>query len=110
MILSVKSGTHVGVKDVRDLRGVLDREGAQIGVLLTLHDPTGPMRKEAAAAGFYKSPGWNTRHLRMQILTVKELLEGTPIDMPPVRHTSVTYQRAPRRKQNDEGVQADLGF
>ena len=110
VILSVKSGTHVGVKDVRDLRGVLDREGAQIGVLLTLHDPTGPMRKEAAAAGFYKSPGWNTRHLRMQILTVKELLEGTLIDMPPVRHTSVTYQRAPRRKQNDEGVQADLGF
>jgi site-specific DNA-methyltransferase (adenine-specific) len=37
IIFSVKGG-GVQVKDVRDLRGVIDREKAQIGVLITL-DP-----------------------------------------------------------------------
>lgn len=110
VILSVKSGHRIGVKDVRDLRGVLDREGAEIGVLLTLHDPTGPMKKEASSAGFYKSPGWNTKHPRIQILTVAEPLEGYGIDMPPLRHTSVTYKQAPKRRRGDEGVQVDFDF
>src|SRR6185503_7749065 len=47
IILSVKAG-HVTVSQVRDLRGVLDREKADIGVLISLEEPTAPMRKEAA--------------------------------------------------------------
>ena len=41
---------------VRDLRGVVDREKAEIGVLITLEDATRPMLTEAASADFYKSP------------------------------------------------------
>ncbi|WXB20260.1 restriction endonuclease [Pendulispora albinea] len=41
VVFSVKSGS-TGVKDVRDLRGVLEREKAAIGVLITLHRPTQP--------------------------------------------------------------------
>jgi site-specific DNA-methyltransferase (adenine-specific) len=37
--LSVKAG-HVNVSHVRDLRGVLDREQADMGVLISLEDPT----------------------------------------------------------------------
>src|ERR1041385_7650057 len=55
IILSVKSG-HVSVRDVRDLRGVIDREKAELGVLITLEDSTKPMLTEAASASFYKSP------------------------------------------------------
>ncbi|HUZ95864.1 MAG TPA: DNA methyltransferase, partial [Edaphobacter sp.] len=79
IILSVKSG-HVSVKDIRDLRGVIEREKAEIGVLLTLEDATKPMKTEAASAGFYKSPWGN--HPRLQILTIAELLEGKGIDFP----------------------------
>lgn len=39
IIISVKSG-HIGVKDVRDLKGVIERENAEIGVLITLNEPT----------------------------------------------------------------------
>jgi hypothetical protein len=39
--LSVKAG-HVTVWHVRDLRGVLEREQAEIGVLISLDEPTGP--------------------------------------------------------------------
>ena len=45
---------------MRDLRGVLDREQAEIGVLITLEEPSKPILKEAASAGFYSSPGLPT--------------------------------------------------
>ncbi|HUW11678.1 MAG TPA: hypothetical protein VM537_18240 [Anaerolineae bacterium] len=49
---------------------------------------------EAARAGFYNSPGWKTRHPRLEVLTVGELLEGKEIDMPPVGQVSVTFKKA----------------
>ncbi|MFZ5933018.1 MAG: DNA methyltransferase [Patescibacteria group bacterium] len=82
IILSVKSG-GVSVKDVRDLRGVVEREKVEIGVLITLQDPTKAMRSEAATAGFYSSP-WG-KHPRLQILTIAELLQKRMIDYPPSR-------------------------
>ena len=93
IILSVKAG-KLHAPYVRDLRGVVEREKAAIGVLLTLDEPTKAMRTEAASAGFYQSP-WGT-HPRLQIVTVGELLDGTRLDIPPVRQTSVTYKRAPK--------------
>ncbi len=92
IILSVKSG-HVGVKDVRDLRGVIEREKAEVGVLLTLEDATKPMETEAASAGFYKSPWGN--HPRLQVLKIAELLEGKGIDYPHPA-PNVTFKRAPK--------------
>lgn len=92
IILSVKSG-HVTVSQIRDLRGVIDREKSEIGVMLCLEEATKPMRTEAASAGFYKSPWGN--HPRLQILTVAELLEGKQIDYP---HPAgnLTFKRAPK--------------
>lgn len=37
------------------LRGVIEREEAEIGVLITMREPTQPMRIEAADAGYYRS-------------------------------------------------------
>jgi site-specific DNA-methyltransferase (adenine-specific) len=91
IILSVKSG-HVTVSFLRDLRGVIEREKAEIGVLITLEDATKPMRTEAAAAGLYKSP-WGS-HPRLQILTIAELLEGKGIDYP--HPSNITFKRAPK--------------
>ena len=92
ILLSVKAG-HVTVSQLRDLRGVIDREKAEIGVLLCLEDVTKPMRTEAASAGFYKSPWGN--HPRLQILTIGELLEGKGIDYPHVAG-NFTFKRAPK--------------
>jgi DNA modification methylase len=94
IVLSVKAGANVSVAFVRDLRGVIEREGAEIGVLLTFAQATGPMRKEAASAGFYTS-AWG-KHPRLQILNVEELLHGARIDYPPASQTNVTYTKARR--------------
>ena len=92
IVLSVKAG-HATVSHVRDLRGVMDREKAEIGVLLCMDEPTAAMRKEAASADFYTSP-WG-RHPRLQILTVEDLLTDKTIDRPPAQ-TSVTFKKAPK--------------
>ena len=47
IIFSVKGG-KTSVRDVRDLRGVVEREDAQIGVLITMQKPTRPMIQEAS--------------------------------------------------------------
>ncbi|MCA3444771.1 MAG: restriction endonuclease, partial [Rhodobacter sp.] len=72
-IVSVKAGDSVGVAMIRDLRGVVDREGAQIGVFLTLAEPTKPMITEAAGAGQYELPGFAPVP-RLQIVTLAEAL------------------------------------
>jgi hypothetical protein len=94
IILSVKAG-HLTAAHVRDLRGVMEREKAQMGVLLCMEDPTKAMRAEAASAGFYESPGWFKKFPRLQILTIADLLAGKGIDCPPSRQGNVTFRRAP---------------
>lgn len=104
IILSVKAG-HTNVAHVRDLRGVIDREKAAIGVLISMEEPTKPMRTEAASAGFYSSPWGN--HPKLQLLTVAELLDGKKIDAP-TSGDMRTFKKAPRARRKGEQSQQDL--
>jgi DNA modification methylase len=104
VIISVKAG-HAGVQHVRDLRGVIDREKAEIGVLISMQSPTRPMREEAWSAGFYKSgtegaASWGD-HPKLQLLTIEDLLSGERIDMPP-KTGSLTFRRAPQAPTHDK--------
>ncbi|MCX5970191.1 MAG: site-specific DNA-methyltransferase [Coprothermobacterota bacterium] len=93
VILSVKAG-HTNAAHVRDLKGVLDREKAAIGVLISMQEPTAPMRMEAITAGFYESEVWGRKYPKMQLVTVAELLAGKGIDMPPIKQVNRTFKRA----------------
>jgi DNA modification methylase len=95
VVISVKSG-HVSVSHVRDLRGVVEREQAAIGLLISLEDPTQPMITEAAAAGFYRSPAYDRDYPRIQLITVKELLDGIRPQLPPSLSAGSAYKSAPR--------------
>lgn len=81
IIISVKAGA-LHASYLRDLRGVIARESAQIGVLISMAEPTTKMRQEAAAAGFYTIPGSQTRFPAMQLLTISDLLGGQRIQYP----------------------------
>jgi hypothetical protein len=107
VIFSVKSG-HLKNEYVRELPGILDREKAHIGILITLEPPTQPMRTEAASAGFYQSP-WGTSHPKVQILTVEELLDGRQVDMPPSRDLR-TFKKAPKAKKISDTAEQSLAF
>lgn len=94
IVISVKAGGHIGSAFIRDLVGTITREKAEIGVLISMAEPTREMRKEAASAGFYKSP-WGT-HPCIQLLTVQELLDGKRIDYPPSQQVNATFKKAKR--------------
>ena len=79
--------------DIRDLRGTVEREGAAIGVFITLDPPTNDMRTEAASAGFYHSPHWGDDFPKIQILSIPDLLAGGKIKMPPEYGTFKQAQR-----------------
>jgi len=98
VIISVKAG-HTNVAHIRDLQGVLTREKAEIGVLITMQAPTQPMRTEAVGAEFYDSPGWKMKYPRIQILTIEELLDRKArVDMPAQNdpHVEATFKKAAR--------------
>ena len=98
IVFSVKAG-HMVPNFVRDLRGVIEREKAEIGVLLSFEEPTAGMRSEAAEAGFYESP-WG-KHPRIQLLTIRELLDGKGIDYPHITGSNVTLRRAKRARTEE---------
>jgi hypothetical protein len=96
IILSVKAG-KLHAPYLRDLRGVIEREKAEIGVLISMEPPTKPMQKESAEAGFYRSPGLTDRYPRIQILSIEELLAAKKIDYPRFA-ADATFKKAPRAK------------
>jgi site-specific DNA-methyltransferase (adenine-specific) len=112
VILSVKAG-KTGPHHVRDLRGVVEREEAEIGVLISMREPTRPMREEAASAGVYRSGSegvgtWGP-HPRIQLLTVGELLDGKQIDKPP-RTGNLTMAPGPQAERRRHIPQTDSLF
>jgi hypothetical protein len=109
IIIQVKGG-KTGVKDVRDLRGVLDREKAAMGILISLQPPTGPMETEAASVGFYEHKTNKQKFPRLQLRTVKELMEGKGIERPTsAAAIEETFKKAPASKKK-RGDQKELGF
>ncbi|WP_449245618.1 DNA methyltransferase [Desulfobacca acetoxidans] len=99
VIVQVKSGA-VNVSQVRDLKGVLEREKAALGVFLTLREPTGPMRHEAATAGFYEPENFSgQRFPRLQIYTISELLGGQRVQLPAWAPIA-TFKKASRRRKD----------
>lgn len=107
IVIQVKGG-KTGVKDVRDLQGVLDREKAAIGILISLQPATGPRETEAASAGFYEHKTNKQKFPRLQLRTVKELMEGKGIECPTsAASLDDTFKKAPESKQK-HGPQAKL--
>ena len=62
-----------------------------------LQEPTGPMKTEAAEAGFYQPPGLLPAVPRVQILTIEELLAGRTLEYPKIE--VATFKKAPRREK-----------
>lgn len=108
VIFSVKGGQNIGVSEVRDLRGVLEREHAEIGAYISFTESTKPMQKEAAEAGFYTSSD-GTKYPRLQLLTIKGLLDGTERLERPLHIRDITFKPAPRhRAEKAENLTLDL--
>ncbi len=78
ILVQVKGGHNVQRGDVATLIGDMQR-GFDIGVLVTLTEPTEPMKREAADAGVYipEDPigAGHPAFAKVQLLTIREILE-----------------------------------
>ncbi len=86
MAIEVKGGRNVGIKDVRELRGVLDNDDAKMAGLVVMH-PFG-QTKERNIRRFMANAGdmdvMGVKYPRLQALTVEEILDGKKFHTPSV--------------------------
>lgn len=95
-IVSVKGG-GVGVKDIRELTAVVDRERAKVGIYISLEKPTEPMVREAAGAGLYDGPTGKVP--KIQLFTIEELFAGKKPNIPLMERG---FKQAAREQRNDQ--------
>ena len=101
IVVSVKGGASLKPDDIRAINHVRDREKAEIGILISLADPTPKMRAEAAAAGIYSGGAdGKTKYPRLQLLTIEGLLSGTQRAQHPDFVRNVNFKRAAREKKH----------
>lgn len=107
IVVSVKGGEHVNVAMVRDLAHVVAREKAEIGLFVTLAEPSKPMDVEAVKEGFYTSPATGAEFPRIQVLTIKGLLDGSErARYPDLAQGGHTFKKA--RREQGKADQAGL--
>jgi DNA modification methylase len=81
-VISVKGGEKVGVPMIRELHGTMESEGALIGIFVSMAETTKDMREYAADISAIEIAGkW---YPRIQMYTVKELMAGRRVELPPV--------------------------
>ena len=95
VLVSVKSG-HVNSGMVRDLKGAMQAEKAIMGLFITLEEPSKEMKLAADSAGVFHSEIWNRDYPNIQILSIRELLQGKKPEMP--QFVRPRAQRAVKRE------------
>ncbi|MDE0371011.1 MAG: site-specific DNA-methyltransferase [Rhodospirillales bacterium] len=86
MALEVKGGKHINIGVIRELRGVLERDEAEMAGLIVMEPVEGRkltnFKREMAAAGHLEEYGFE--YPRMQMLSVGEILNGARFSTPSV--------------------------
>ena len=81
VIVSVKGGGRLAPSMLRDLKGTVAREGAAFGIFVCMGEPTEDMRREAASGGMVETQ-LGTRHMKIQIFTMRDYFAGRKPDIP----------------------------
>ncbi|ACP24946.1 modification methylase EcaI [Sinorhizobium fredii NGR234] len=100
ILTSVKGGQHVGAKDVREFKAVIERERAEMGLFICLNQGTREMKAEAASFGFIETAHG---HLpRLQIVAVEEWFRGVRPVLPSLGHVSRDFFESENRQKKSK--------
>ncbi len=103
VVIQIKGG-RVSPSQVRDLKGVVEREQAALGLFISLEPFTREMQREASSGGIYHSELWDRDFPKIQLRTIGDMLAGNGFQLPP---RSPSYQPA-QRVRGSQGQQASL--
>lgn len=98
ILVSVKGG-HITRHMVSALLGDVNNQGFTAGVLISLEEPTAPMKTEAAEAGKFSTI--YGEYPKLQLLTVRELLAGGRVLYP--LQAAETFKTAIKGGKKDPG-------
>lgn len=97
--ISIKGGGQLNPSMARDLLGSLDDHHAQMGILVTLDEPTKGMKEVAEHSGTFKHLLTNQEYPRLQLITVAELLAKQRPHTPATFLPYLKAKRLPAAKQ-----------
>ncbi|MCX8505282.1 MAG: DNA methyltransferase, partial [Alphaproteobacteria bacterium] len=100
IIYQVKSGA-VGRATLASLLGDMATQKAEMAVLITLNEPTQPMRDEAQKAGKYQLPLGQRQFDRVQIVTIEQILNGARSLIAQSRSSAKSAPRESPTEQSD---------
>ena len=112
VLVSVKGGQNIGPQFARDLLGTVEAHKAQMGVLITMAEPTAGLNDVMDHGGNYTWPVNGQVYPRIQVITISDLLAGKRPAMPQM---NLPYIQAPRAEKLSEQqvldeVSGQLGF
>ncbi|MDQ2729267.1 MAG: restriction endonuclease subunit M [Actinomycetota bacterium] len=99
LLVSVKGGRQLNPAMVRDLAGTVGQERAEMGLLITLDEPTRGMREVTGRSGTYVNEFNGNEYPKLQIVTVPQLLAGAKPKMP---EAILPYVQAKARSGGDQ--------
>jgi len=112
-VVSVKGGTNIGVDAIHKLKSVVQRENAELGVLVCIDRPTQAMVKEAASLG---EVGPRSRRVqKIQIITVDMLFRDDAVrlpgvvDLPEAIPAAMVKGQVPKARKKDK-AQTEMLF
>jgi site-specific DNA-methyltransferase (adenine-specific) len=91
VIISVKFG-NIGRKEMGELRGTIEREGATCGIMITRNEPTKPMIQEVKEAGQFKPKSFSAFD-RLQIVTALQILDGARMNLQLIEEVTKQAQK-----------------
>ena len=98
MVFSVKTGKQRSPAHVRELRGTMKNERAQMGVLVLDADPTPKMESAADTAGRFSYQSIRNmppkEYAKVQIVTAHEVIDGAQVDCPPTMRAVKRFRKA----------------
>ncbi len=101
VLFQVKSG-GVQRSDIATLRGDMAAVDAPLGVLITLEEPTKPMKEAAKSAGAFRHPEMGRSYDHISIVTVRQIIEeGIRLELPMSMEVLKEAQKALLDKQLD---------
>ncbi len=93
IIFSVKSSKTLNPTVIRDLNGTIEREGAALGILITLYTMPN-LVKESKKYGTYTNSLFEQSYPKIEVISVEEILSGKTLKIP----TSLEVLRRAEKK------------
>ena len=105
-VISVKASGNINPGMVRDLRGVMQRDGHKLGLFVTAAFPTRGMEGEAASHDMVETEFG--RFPDLQIFTLAELFQDRHPKLPPLVSPNRRAPRVETRASHKSGAQGSL--